>query len=72
MRKFIVLGFKSNSKDEPGNSIYLGTDRGAAIEAVNRPVKKYARNELYELAVPDIRRHFAGSAEPVGSKKSNA
>lgn len=62
MRKFIVLGYSSNSKDEPGKSIYLGTDRGDAIAAVNAQVKKYARQELYELAVPEIRRHFS---EPV-------
>jgi hypothetical protein len=58
MRKFIVLGFGSNSKDEPGKSIYIGTDHGEAIEAVNTQVKKYARQELYELAVPERRRHF--------------
>lgn len=65
MRKFIVLGFRSNSKDEPGEGIYFGTDRGEAIEAVNTPVgEDCVRQELYELAVPHIRRHFAESVKP--------
>lgn len=65
MRHFIVLGFSSNSQKEPGKQLHLGTDRGVAIEAVNAVDSKYVRKELYELAIPQIRRH-----KPVEEKKT--
>lgn len=57
MRHFIVLGFGSNSKKEQGKSIYLGADRSKALETVNAKPGKYLRREMYELAVPHIRRN---------------
>ncbi|QQG66356.1 hypothetical protein [Desulfobulbus oligotrophicus] len=63
MRQFIVLGFLSNSANTPGECLYLGTDRGAAMETVNEQ-GEYARRELYELATPQLRRHAAVDPEP--------
>ncbi len=57
MRHFIVLGFTTNSKAESGENLYLGSDRSEAVEAVNTPEEQFVRKELYELAVPHIRRH---------------
>lgn len=63
MRQFIVLGFLSNSATAPGECLYLGTDRGEAMEKVNAP-GDYARRELYDLATPQIRRHSAVEPDP--------
>jgi len=62
MRQFIVLGYTSNSTRDPGECLYLGTDRGEAMATVNAP-GEHARRELYDLAAPQIRRHSA--VEPV-------
>jgi len=58
MRHFIVFGFSGNSKKETGEPIYIGTDRTKAVEVVNTGGDGFARCELYELAFPQIRRHF--------------
>jgi len=62
MRQYLVLGFPSNSAKAPGECLYLGTDRGAAMEKVNEQ-GDYARRELYDLATPQIRRHSAVEPE---------
>ena len=59
MRQFIVLGFPSNSRQDPGESLYLGGNRGDAIAAVNEPDDRFARKAMYELAQPHMSRHFA-------------
>lgn len=58
MRQYLVLGFTSNSVSEPGKYLYLGTDRGAALLVANKPGRE-VRRELYDLAHPHLRRHFA-------------
>jgi hypothetical protein len=67
MRQFIVLGFASNSKDDPGECLYLGSDRGEALTTVNT-LGEHARRELYDLATPNVRRHADGKA-PVAPRK---
>ena len=62
MRHFVVLGFTSNSKNDPGKSLYLGTDRQKAVDKVNEQSGKYIRRELYDLAVPHMKRHIATDA----------
>jgi hypothetical protein len=62
MRHFVVLGFTSNSKNDPGKSLYLGTDRQKAVDKVNEQSGKYLRRELYDLAVPHIKRHTPGKS----------
>lgn len=57
MRQFIVLGYASNSDKVLGQPLYLGADRSAGIAEANAPTG-HTRKELYELAVPQIRRHF--------------
>lgn len=57
MRHFIVLGFAGNSNKEPGKVLYVGPDHGKAIGIVNDTTGEEQRRELYELAVPQIRRH---------------
>ena len=69
MRHFIVLGFDSNSKKDTGKQLYLGGDRSEAIGAVNTEDKKYVRKELYELSVPEIRRHAAKQEEAQEAKE---
>lgn len=59
MRHFIVLGFASNSKNDIGKSLYLGNDRSEALKKLNAQDKKFIRRELYELAVPQMRRHLS-------------
>jgi len=73
MRHFIVLGFATVSKDEVGQCLHLGHDRDAALNEVNAPGNGCARKELFELAVPYMRRQCAAaSAEPEpGSKEDN-
>jgi hypothetical protein len=68
MRHFIVLGFSSSSQMDSGKQLHLGSDRGAAIAAVNTPDKKYIRKELFELAVPDMRRHFPAETKAAEAK----
>lgn len=63
-----MLGFPSNSNNDPGECLYLGTDRGEAVRVVNN-LGDYARQELYDLVNPQIRRHFpADIAAPAGKK----
>ena len=57
MRQYIVLGYPSNSVNDPGECLYLGADRGEAMAMVNAAGEQ-ARRELYDLASPQIRRHF--------------
>lgn len=57
MRQYIVLGYTSNSVKDPGECLYLGSDRGEAMATVNT-AGDHARRELYDLAHPQIRRHF--------------
>ena len=70
MRQYLVLGFLSNSANAPGECLYLGTDRGAAMEKVNEP-GEYARRELYDLATPQIRRHSAVEPELAPDKDAD-
>ena len=67
MRHFIVLGFATNSKTEPGKALYIGCNRGEAISNVNTPEPKFARKAMYELAVPQIARYSKGKAKNSGS-----
>ncbi len=73
MRHFIVLGFASCSQKDKGEALYLGCDRAEAIKEVNTPSANYVRRELYELAVPEIRRHSSLPVEkeavPAGNQK---
>ena len=64
MRQFIVLGFSSKSRQDIGESLYLGGDRGTAIATCNTGESRFARKEMYELAQPHMSRHFA-KQEPV-------
>jgi len=57
MRKFIVLGFLTNSKKSAGEKLYLGPDYSKAKQTCETLTGKYARRELYELATPILRRH---------------
>lgn len=59
MRHFIVLGFASNSQKKDGEQLYLGSDRSEALEVVNTQSAQYARRELYELAISQVKRHRA-------------
>jgi len=61
MRKFIVLGFSTNSNKDPGELLYLGSDRGEALAVSGEETEGYCRKEVYELAIPMVRRSF----EPV-------
>ena len=75
MRTFIVLGFATNSNKEAGECLYLGCDRGAAIDAANKQTENHRRKELYELAVPALRRQFPavqqeGAEETKGDESS--
>lgn len=65
MRQFIVLGFATNSKTDSGESLYLGSDRGQALEIAGEQTEQYCRKEIYELATPMVRRHFAAAPETV-------
>lgn len=56
MRHFIVLGFKTSLNTEEGKIVHKGTDCAKATANVNTPEKDYVRKELYELAVPQIRK----------------
>ena len=71
MRQFLVLGFNTTSTAEPGEIISIGTDRGEAIKAVNTDTGTFMRKELFELAVPQIRKQFAieASTKKKTSKK---
>jgi len=75
MRHFVVLGFKSNSKGEAGEVVYLGSDRAEALaEVADVPSGgDHARRELYELAVPHVRRHRPeGAAGPEAAQEPEA
>lgn len=65
MRHFVVLGFTSNSQKVAGEILYLGNDREEALAAVNKPGKGFIRQELYELATPQIRRHMEADSEDI-------
>ncbi len=69
MRHFLVLGFATTSKKEAGKSLYLGSDRSSALEEVNTPSDKFMRKELFELAVPQIRRHKVAAVSDEPSKE---
>ncbi len=58
MRHFLVIGFAGNSRSEPGEHLYLGTDKTEATRVVNAVSEKSPRRELFELATPWIRRRF--------------
>ncbi len=68
MRHFVVLGFAGKSKNEKGIILYLGSDRGEALKIVNKGGGVYERREMYELAVPYIRRFLP--AEDVADAKA--
>lgn len=67
MRQYIVLGFPSNSVTDPGECLYLGSDRGEAMAMVNT-AGGHPRRELYDLAAPQIRRHFEVD-QPLGGEE---
>lgn len=74
MRHFVVLGFTSNSQKEAGELLHLGADRSQAIESVNTPDEEFVRKELYELSVPNVRRHavLSETTEPdAGAEPDN-
>lgn len=56
MRHFTVLGFTGISNNDKGKSLFVGQDRAKALEKVNERGGGYVRREMYELAVPYIRR----------------
>lgn len=66
MRQFIVLGYTSNNTIDPGECLYLGADRGEALAKVNEA--GHMRRELYDLAAPQIRRHFEVD-QPLGGEE---
>jgi len=59
LRHFIVLGFQTTDNSEQGQPVYLGTDRGQAIQVVNALEEGVVRKCLFEMATPHISRHFA-------------
>jgi len=73
MRHFILLGFTSTDTTEVGEPIQIGVDRAKAITELNTP-DQFVRKELYELAIPHIRRHFAETApkKPAAKKTAKA
>lgn len=60
MRQFIVLGYPSNSKADSGECLYLGSDRGAAMDVAKEQEEDYVRKSMFELAIPHLTRHFPG------------
>jgi hypothetical protein len=70
MRHFILLGFTSTDTTEVGEPIQIGVDRAKAITELNTPNQQFVRKELYELAIPHIRRHFAGTPKKPAAKKT--
>ena len=68
MRHFIVLGFDSNSQRDKGKQVYLDSDRGDAVAELNKDDGKFVRKELFELAVPEIRRSFIAPAATKSKK----
>lgn len=69
MRHFIVLGFAGPSKSEPGEQIHLGSDRGEAVAVTNTPDGKFARKEMFELALPQKSCYFKKVSNPEKKKK---
>jgi hypothetical protein len=70
MRHFVVLGFETNSKAEAGEVLYADSDRAEALGVVNAVSENHARRELYELAVPQIRRHRPETKTAPAKKKA--
>jgi hypothetical protein len=68
MRHFIVMGFCSNSQNDQGKQVHLGSDRGDAVAELNKDDGKFVRKELFELAVPEIRRCFIAPATTKSKK----
>lgn len=72
MRHFIVLGFKTSSNTEEGTVVHKGTDCQKAVASVNAPEKSYIRKELFELALPQIRKQLSTAAEAEAQAKAKA
>ena len=68
MRHYIVLGFTSQFSKDSGEPIYIGCEREKALKAVNTSSKEYVRRELYDLAVPVMRRIEAKATRDEASK----
>ncbi len=63
MRQFIVLGYASTSNSAEGEIISLGNDCAAATAEVHAPTKQFVRKEMYELAIPALRKIHATEEE---------
>lgn len=62
MRQFIVLGYATTSKADSGECLYLGADRGAALDCTATAEAGYARKAMFELAIPQLNRYFPGTS----------
>lgn len=71
MRQFLVLGYATNSNSEQGEQVHLGSDRGEAIAVTNEPDERFARKQLYELALPHMSRHFDREQVKTTKKKTS-
>ena len=61
MRRFLVLGFVTNSNNEVGEQLYLGSDRGQANTETKDSSGVFLRKSLYELELPILNKKFTES-----------
>ena len=61
MRRFLVLGFVTNSNNEVGEQLYLGSDRDRANTETKDSSGVFLRKSLYELELPCLNKTFTES-----------
>jgi len=64
MRQFAVIAYATTQKDEAGEIVYLGSDRGEAIGVTETPENGCVRKALFELSAPQQQRYFGNSPNP--------
>lgn len=62
MRRFIVIGFTTNSTKELGQILHFGGNYVEAKDLCKDPSGLFARKELHELGVADTQRGFDPAA----------
>ena len=61
MRRFLVLGFVTNLKQEVGEQLYLGSDRDQANTETKDSSGVFLRKACYEVDIPILNKKFPES-----------
>jgi hypothetical protein len=58
MKLFLVLGFTTNLNEEVGEKLYLGKNRGEAMDELRKATSMFSRKTFHDLCVPSVEKRF--------------